>query len=177
MTDTENRTAPAAEETEKTRRSRPHPVQMKNIKAHLEGCAALEKLCFAEPWSAKSLELLCNDGIGVGYLTTSGVTDAGVSDAIVTAYGGMLITVDEGQITNIAVHPDYRRQGLGDAVVKALLKHAKAAHLLSVSLEVRASNAAAIALYRKNGFREVGRRKGFYTKPAEDALIMEVRLK
>lgn len=167
----------AAEEgdrTEKTRRARPHPVQMKNITAHLEGCAELEKLCFHEPWSAKSLELLCNDGIGVGYLTTSGT---GVTDTIVTAYGGMLITVDEGQITNIAVHPDYRRQGLGDAVVKALLRHAKSARLSSVSLEVRASNAAAIALYKNNGFREVGRRKGFYTKPSEDALIMEARFK
>lgn len=172
----EIQTAPAADnaaQPDKARKPRPHPVQMKNIKAHLEGCAALEKLCFAEPWSAKSLELLCNDGIGVGYLTTSAAGD----DTLITAYGGMLITVDEGQITNIAVHPDYRRQGLGDAVVKALLRHAKSAHLLSVSLEVRASNAAAIALYKSNGFREVGRRKGFYTKPAEDALIMEVRLK
>ena len=177
MTEEEIKTT-QAEADKAPKKPRIHPVQMKKIASHLEGCAALEKLCFAEPWSAKSLELLCNDGIGVGYLTTSGSNaDAGVGDAIVTAYGGMLITVDEGQITNIAVHPDYRRQGLGDAVVKALLKHAKAAHLLSVSLEVRASNAAAIALYRKNGFREVGRRKGFYTKPAEDALIMEVRLK
>ena len=173
--------ADEGDRTEKVRRTRPHPVQMRMIAAHLEGCAELEKLCFHEPWSAKSLELLCNDGIGVGYLTTSGdgagVTDAIVTDAIVTAYGGMLITVDEGQITNIAVHPDYRRQGLGDAVVKALLRHAKSARLSSVSLEVRASNAAAIALYKNNGFREVGRRKGFYTKPSEDALIMEARFK
>ncbi len=172
----ENRelTAPESEAPEKVRKPRPHPVQIRNVPSHLEGCAALEKLCFHEPWSAKSLELLCNDGIGVGYLCTVRTPDG---TEPVAAYGGMLITVDEGQITNIAVHPDYRRQGLGDAVVKALLRHAKSARLMSVSLEVRASNAAAIALYKANGFREVGRRKGFYTKPAEDALIMEVKLK
>lgn len=152
-----------------------HPVRMQNIPAHLEGCAALEKLCFREPWSAHSLELLCNGGIGVGYLCT-GIPAPG-AQPMVTAYGGMLITVDEGQITNIAVHPDYRQRGLGNAVLRALLKHAKAAHLGRVTLEVRPSNTAALALYKKNGFAEVGRRRGFYTKPTEDAVIMEIRLK
>lgn len=150
-----------------------HPVQMTSTPAHLDGCAALEKLCFHEPWSAHSLELLCNDGIGVAYLCEE-TTAEGTQ---ITAYGGMLITVDEGQITNIAVHPDHRRQGLGRAILRALLKHAKTAHLSSVTLEVRPSNTAAIALYKKNGFTEIGRRKAFYSKPTEDALIMEARLK
>ena len=176
MTDTStippmNEEKPAAEEKSRPARPKYHPVQLQKLPSHLEGCAALEKLCFREPWSAKSLELLTNDGIGVGYLITDSATGA------VVAYGGMLITVDEGQITNIAVHPDHRRRGLGDAIVKALLRHAKSAHLDSVSLEVRVSNTAAIALYKRNGFSEVGRRKGFYQKPAEDAIIMEARLK
>ncbi len=152
-----------------------HPIRMQNIPAHLEGCAALERVCFHEPWSAHSLELLCHEGIGVGYLCLSRAENG--ETPAVTAYGGMLITVDEGQITNIAVHPDCRRQGLGQAVVRALLRHAKAAHLGRVTLEVRTSNAAAIALYKKNGFSEVGRRRGFYTKPTEDAIIMEARIK
>ena len=89
----------------------------------------------------------------------------------------MLIAVDEGQITNIAVHPDHRGQGLGLAIVQALIKHAKAERLASITLEVRVSNTPAITLYKKVGFLEVGRRKGFYTKPTEDALIMELKLK
>lgn len=151
-----------------------HPVRMKSVPLHLEGAATIEKLCFREPWSVSSLELLTRDGIGVGYLCTE-KDESGKE--IVTAYGGMLITVDEGQITNIATHPDHRNKGLGLAVMRALLRHAKDEKLASVSLEVRVSNAPALAVYRKAGFVEVGRRKNFYTKPTEDALIMEARLK
>lgn len=156
-----------------------HPRRMENIPAHLAGAANLEKLCFPQPWSETSLELLTREGIGVGYLCTAKAAKAAHAgnEEIVTAYGGMLIAVDEGQITNVAVHPDHRREGLGTAIVRALLDHAKGERLGSVSLEVRASNAAAIALYRRMGFEEVGRRRAFYTKPTEDALIMEVKLK
>ncbi len=149
-----------------------HPRRMAATVADLEGAAALEKLCFSSPWSANSLELLTREGIGVGYVCVRNTPEP-----MVTAYGGMMIAVDEGQITNIAVHPDHRGQGLGLAIVQALVKHAKAERLASISLEVRASNQPAIALYRKVGFAEVGRRKGFYTKPTEDALIMELKLK
>ncbi len=154
------------------KKPRLHPHRLKKDAAMLESVAALERLCFASPWSAQSLELLTNDGIGVGYL----LTDPASPDTTV-AYGGMLITVDEGQITNIATHPDHRRLGYGTAILRALLRHAKEAHLDSVSLEVRASNAAAIALYRAAGFAEAGRRKGFYTKPTEDALVMICKIK
>lgn len=149
-----------------------HPRLMAATAADLEGAAALEKLCFSSPWSANSLELLTKEGIGVGYVCVRNTPTP-----MVTAYGGMMIAVDEGQITNIAVHPDCRGQGLGLAIVQALIKHAKAERLASISLEVRVSNAPAIALYRKVGFAEVGRRKGFYTRPTEDALIMELKLK
>ena len=96
---------------------------------------------------------------------------------MVVAYGGMMVAVDEGQITNIAVHPDHRGEGYGKAVTMALIRHAKNHHLASITLEVRASNAVAIGMYQKLGFVEVGRRKGFYTKPTEDALIMELKCK
>ncbi len=150
-----------------------HPARMQKTAAHLSGAAELEKLCFASPWSVQSLELLTNDGIGVGYLLTEKTADG----ETVTAYGGMLITVDEGQITNIAVHPDHRRCGQGAAIVRALLRHAKDCKLEQVSLEVRVSNTAAIAMYHAAGFVEAGRRKGFYTKPTEDALIMICKIK
>ena len=148
------------------------PVRLQKISAHLEGAANLERLCFpAAPWSAQSLELLTNEGIGVGYLLTD------PTDGSVVAYGGMLITVDEGQITNIAVHPDHRRRGYGAAILRALLRHAKDARLESVSLEVRPSNTAAVTMYRNAGFAEAGRRKAFYTKPTEDALVMVCKIR
>ena len=160
---------------EKIRRPKLHPARMQKTPAHLNGAAELEKLCFRSPWSASSLELLTNDGIGVGYVLT--LPTAPDAEPTVVAYGGMLITVDEGQITNVAVHPDHRRKGFGDAIVRSLLRHAKDERLESVSLEVRASNTAAIALYKRAGFIEAGRRKGFYTKPTEDALVMVCKIK
>ena len=171
MTDLHN--TPAA--GDKIKKPKLHPVRMQKTPAHLNGAAELEKLCFSSPWSATSLELLTNDGIGVGYLLT--VPNAPGAEPTVAAYGGMLITVDEGQITNVAVHPDHRRKGFGAAIVHALLRHAKDARLESVSLEVRASNTAAIELYKRAGFAEAGRRKGFYTKPTEDALVMVCKIK
>ncbi len=144
-----------------------HPERM--TAEALTGVAELEKLCFAEPWSAKSLELLTNDGIGVGMVCRK--------DGIICAYGGMLVAVDEGQITNIATHPDFRRMGYGRAVVEALIKYAKNNRLDSISLEVRESNRAAISLYSSLGFKVEGKRKDFYTKPTEAALVMVLRIK
>lgn len=149
------------------KRSRIHPEKM--TADAIPGAAELEKLCFAEPWSAKSLELLTNDGIGVGMVCRK--------DGIVCAYGGMLVAVDEGQITNIATHPDFRRMGYGKAVVEALIKYAKNNRLESISLEVRESNKAAIQLYSDLGFKVEGKRKDFYTKPVEAALVMVLRIK
>ena len=82
------------------------------------------------------------------------------------------MAVDEGQITNIATHPDYRRRGYGKAIVEALIKYAKQNGLDSISLEVRESNAAAIELYTGLGFKVEGKRRDFYTKPTEAALVM-----
>ena len=152
---------------EKKARKRIYPEKL--TADALEGVAELEKLCFSQPWSKNSLELLTKDGIGVGMVCRK--------DGIVCAYGGMLCAVDEGQITNIATHPDYRKQGYGRAVVEALIKYAKNNGLDSISLEVRESNAAAISLYRNLGFKIEGKRKDFYTKPVEAALVMILQVK
>ncbi len=136
---------------------------------HISDVAKIEKLCFSSPWSEKSLELLTRDGIGVGMVTKQ--------DGEVCAYGGMLCVLDEGQITNIATHPDFRRQGYARAVLEALIKYAKNNKLVSITLEVRESNKAAINLYTSCGFTVVGKRKNFYTNPTESGLIMELRLK
>lgn len=145
---------------EKRKRIYPEKLSEKT----LDGVAELEKMCFSQPWSRSSLELLTKEGIGVGMVCSK--------DGKVCAYGGMIVAVDEGQITNIATHPDYRRQGYGRAVVEALVKHAKMNGLDSISLEVRESNKAAMELYTKLGFKVEGKRKDFYTKPTENALIM-----
>ena len=145
---------------EKRKRIYPEKLSEKT----LDGVAELEKMCFSQPWSKSSLELLTKEGIGVGMVCSK--------DGKVCAYGGMIVAVDEGQITNIATHPDYRRQGYGRAIVEALVKHARMNGLDSISLEVRESNRAAIDLYTKLGFKVEGKRKDFYTKPTENALIM-----
>ena len=130
---------------------------------HLSDVAELERLCFAEPWSESSLALLTREG-GVAFVVCE-------QDRAI-AYGGMMTVLDEGQITNVAVHPDARRRGYGYMITEALVAYAKECGLSSISLEVRESNEAAIALYRACGFDVCGRRRGFYRKPVEDALIM-----
>ena len=133
----------------------------------LSGAAELERLCFSEPWSEQALALLLGE-------TAFGV--ACEQDGRVIAYGGMLTVLDEGQITNIAVHPDARRQGIGRTLLTEMLRLARERGLAEISLEVRASNEAAIALYESMGFAVAGRRRHFYRDPTEDALVMLLAL-
>ena len=136
---------------------------------HLPFVAEIERLCFPnEPWSEQSLLVLCREH-GCGFVALS-------EDNTPVSYVGMTYAADEGSITNVATHPDARRQGLGRAVVSALLSHAPTLGLTDVYLEVRVSNEAAIALYRSLGFEEVGRRRHFYRHPTEDALLMRASL-
>lgn len=130
---------------------------------HLLDVAELERLCFGEPWSAEALRLLLSDA-AVGFVC--------MDEGHAVAYGGMLLTPFEGQVTNVAVHPQYRQRGMGRVVTEALVNEARERSLEQISLEVRASNESAIALYRSFGFYEAGRRKHFYRNPAEDALVM-----
>ncbi len=136
---------------------------------HLSGVAELERLCFPSPWSEQALELLLRQDEAIGFVA--------VQNGAVLAYGGMLLTPFDAQIINIAVHPDARRNGLGKQILATLLEEASARVPESVTLEVRVSNTAAIALYEQYGFRTVGKRKSFYTLPTEDALVMERKLK
>ena len=130
---------------------------------HLEQVAELEQLCFADPWSEKALELLLGDGAyGAVYL----------SNGKVMAYGGILWAPDEGQITNIATHPDARRCGMGAAILEHLIAVARARGCEQLSLEVRVSNTPAISLYERYGFLKMGIRRGFYKHPTEDAFVM-----
>jgi ribosomal-protein-alanine N-acetyltransferase len=136
-------------------------------KEHLPFVARIEELCFSQPWSEQSLELLLRDG-AVGFVA--------LVDGTVAAYGGMMYVLDEGQITNIATHPSYRKRGLGRAVVNALSEYAQENGISNVYLEVRESNAAARRLYAVCGYTEIGQRRRFYRDPVEDAVLMKCKI-
>ncbi|MBR0283532.1 MAG: ribosomal protein S18-alanine N-acetyltransferase [Oscillibacter sp.] len=132
---------------------------------HLDEVAELERLCFSDPWSRNLLaEALKNDLSA--YLVA--LDDAGR----VAGYAGLTVVLDEGSIDNIAVRPEYRRRGVSAQLLEVFLNFAQGNRLAFLTLEVRASNYAAIALYGSRGFRAVGRRKNYYEHPPEDALIM-----
>lgn len=130
----------------------------------LPGCAALERLCFAEPWSEESLRLFLTEPHR-GWVWRDG-------SGTVLGYVGLFCAPDEGEVTDLAVDPGARRQGIGRALMTRLLEDARAAGYARVSLEVRVSNAPALALYESLGFERVGTRRNFYRHPVEDAVIM-----
>ena len=129
--------------------------------AHVEAVATLEKATFADPWSAAALEEELHNPCARFLTALDGET--------VIGYIGCHHVADEGFIANVAVLPAYRRRGIGKALVLAAIKNGSA--LSRITLEVRASNHAAIELYRSLGFTEDGVRPRFYAHPTEDALI------
>lgn len=132
---------------------------------HIEEVMNIEKLCFPNPWSEKALiqEIEYNQLARYRIITHG--------DEVI-AFGGMWLIMDEAHITNIAVHPDYRGQGIGDLLLRALIEVAEREGIFQLTLEVRPSNYPAIQLYYKYGFEVVGRRKGYYEDDGEDALVM-----
>lgn len=127
--------------------------------------AALEQACFpADPWSEGVFrEALANPRVSV--LLALG------EDGGLLGYAVLSVMLDEGNLDNIAVAPQARRQGVADALLSALTGFG-GDHLAALTLEVRASNTPAIALYEKHGFAAVGRRKNYYSAPREDAILM-----
>ena len=131
---------------------------------HIPQIAALERACFSHPWSEDMLrEELWNDA--------AVIVAAEGEDGTVLGYAGLQTVLDEGYINNVAVDSCFRRQGVADELIAAFVRFGKA-KLAFLTLEVRASNAPAIALYEKHGFQEVGRRKDYYDDPKEDAILM-----
>lgn len=132
---------------------------------HLEEIERLERICFSRPWSrrmlAEELENQC-----AAFLVAE--DDSGA----VVGYAGLLVMMDEGYITNVAVFPEHRREGIAAQLLEVYLRFAEANKLAFLTLEVRPSNEAAIALYHRFGFEEVGRRRNYYDLPKEDALIL-----
>ena len=138
-------------------------IETMNI-AHVAQIAELEKLCFSDPWSEKSVASELNNPLAL-WLTA-------VEGERVTGYIGSQTVMDETDMMNVAVHPDFRRRGIAEALVNELVARLKSRESRSLTLEVRASNLSAITLYEKLGFSQIGRRKNYYRNPREDALIL-----
>ena len=137
--------------------------------SHLDAVAALETVCFAAPWTREGLaEELRNPQ--AHFLVAE-------ADGVPAGYIGVQEICGEGYVTNVAVLPAYRRQGIGECLVREAIRGAKQRGCDFLSLEVRVGNARAIRLYEKLGFRAQGRRKDFYRDPQEDALIYTIYLK
>ncbi len=133
---------------------------------HLDEIERLERICFSRPWSKRMLGEELENACAAFLVAED--ADSGQ----VVGYAGVLVMADEGYITNVAVFPEYRRRGIGAQIIEVFMNFARANRLAFLTLEVRPSNAAAIALYQGFGFEEVGRRKNYYDLPKEDALIL-----
>ena len=131
---------------------------------HVPQIAEMEKLCFSDPWSEKSIASELNNELAFWLTAMEGEQVAG--------YIGSQTVMDESDMMNVAVHPDFRRKGIAEALVNALVEALKSKGSRCLTLEVRASNVPAITLYGKLGFSEIGRRKNYYRNPREDALIL-----
>ena len=131
---------------------------------HVPQVAQLEKLSFADPWSEMSIASELQN-LWAYWLVA-------VQDDMVVGYIGSQSTIDETDVMNVAVHPDWRRQGIAEQLIENLIEELKKRGSHALMLEVRASNAPAISLYEKMGFRQVGLRKNYYRNPKEDALIL-----
>ena len=137
-------------------------------KAHVARVAELEKLCFSTPWSENSIASELNNDLALWLVA--------LNDDTVVGYVGSQTVCGETDIMNIAVHPDWRRRGIAQILIEQLIRGLEERGSDRLTLEVRASNAPAIALYDKLGFQEVGRRPNYYRNPREDALILRKML-
>ena len=131
---------------------------------HILQIASLEAMCFSAPWSEKSIAGELDNQLSLWIVALDGDT--------VVGYIGSQSVLGEADVMNLAVLPEYRRQGVGRMLVTELIGRLQSKMVNSLTLEVRPSNEGAIALYQELGFCQVGRRPGYYSNPKEDALIL-----
>ena len=130
--------------------------------------AALEKLCFCDPWSERSIATELENSLSLWLVWEE--------EGKVLGYIGSQSVPPEADVMNVAVAPEGRRRGIGKALIRELSQVLHSQGIESLFLEVRASNAPAIALYEGLGFEFVGRRPRYYVNPVEDALILRKEL-
>ncbi len=131
---------------------------------HIPALAELERLCFSTPWTEQGLREELDNRTAHFIVAETGDQVAG--------YMGVFVVCESCYVSDIAVYPQFRRQGVASALIKKASADAAVLGAQSISLEVRPSNEAAVKLYRSLGFEDIGLRKRFYRDPEEDALIM-----
>ena len=136
----------------------------KMLQCHVPQIAELEKLCFNDPWSENSITSELDNRLSCWLVA--------IADDKVVGYVGSQTVLGETDMMNIAIHPDYRKQGIATELISALIEALNERGSHSLMLEVRASNEPAKSLYLKLGFDVVGVRKNYYRNPREDALIL-----
>jgi len=132
---------------------------------HVDEIYKIECESFSDPWSKDSILCEITHKNTICYVAINDLHN-------LMGYATMTHVIDEGQISNIAVAKEYHRQGIGSLLIEALRAEALRRDMIGLTLEVRTSNRPAIALYEKYGFAAEGVRKGFYSNPKEDGIIM-----
>ena len=135
---------------------------------HVRQIAELERLCFHDPWSENSIASELGNRLSVWLVA--------LDEDKVVGYVGSQTVIDETDMMNIAVHPDYRNRGVATALIVELTQQLRMRGSKGLMLEVRESNSAAISLYDKHGFLQVGCRRNYYRNPRENALILRKEL-
>mgnify|MGYP004556881383 FL=1 len=136
---------------------------------HIDDIAELEKQCFSIPWTSEQLASQLTDNMHICLAAVDG-------EGRTVGYVGLMYVLDEGYISNVAVAPAHRREGIGGMLLDTLRERAEEKGLAFLTLEVRQTNEPAKNLYKKHGYVEVGLRKGYYAKPTEDAILMTLFL-
>jgi ribosomal-protein-alanine N-acetyltransferase len=145
------------------------------VASDLPAVAAIERHAFSDPWSRRAFaELLARPD--VHFVVAVRADGAGPAGAAVLGYAVAWFVVPEGELANIAVHPDGRGRGVGASLLDDVLRTAQSRAVTTVFLEVRESNAPARSLYASRGFHLVGRRRNYYRAPVEDALLLRREL-
>ena len=135
---------------------------------HVASVAEMERQCFSDPWSEKSVASELHNPLSLWLIAEV--------DGAVAGYVGSQTVLDSADMMNLAVSPSFRRQGIGERLVNCLTEALKEKGVKTLLLEVRISNEPAKELYQKLGFEMVGKRPRYYEKPREDALILRKEL-
>lgn len=135
---------------------------------HVPQIARLEQCCFSQPWSARSIAAELENPLSCWLVAEE--------NGVLLGYIGSQACAPEADVMNVAVEPTARRRGVGRALLRALMARLRAQGMQSLTLEVRAGNQPALALYQRLGFQEVGRRPKYYVNPTEDACILRKEL-
>lgn len=136
----------------------------------LDGILAIEKRSFGDPWSPRLFRETMLFPHSINFVMES-------ADGEIIGYLNLYLIAQEGHLLNLAVHPDWRRQGLATTILSHTIEHIRERDALYLFLEVREKNQSAIGLYKKFGFEVVGKRKRYYAETNEDALVMQLACK